>query len=113
MLGGGGGGARGEGSECFSHCFSPLVPHPIVFCFELGSAFARLYLLLHEQPGEKNTPKKPQARQVIFLPHYKPNIFGPSSGCVWISRAHGDKKNLRGRQTILRPRQLLLILEYG
>ena len=36
-------GARGEGSENNPHCSSP-----IVFCFDLGSAFARLKLLLCE-----------------------------------------------------------------
>ena len=64
--GGGGGGARGEGSDGFSHCFSPLVLHPIVFCFELGSAFARLYLLLIEQQKKKHTKKTRQLSRLFF-----------------------------------------------
>ena len=47
-------GARGEGSENNPHCSSP-----IVFCFDLGSAFARLKLLLCEL--QKKHSKKPPA----------------------------------------------------
>ena len=64
--GGGGGAERGKGSECFSQCFSPLVPHHMVFCFELGSAFARLYLLLIEQQKKKHTKNTRQLGRLSF-----------------------------------------------
>ena len=42
--------------EVRSTALSPR-PSCIVFCFNLSSAFAQLYLLLHK-PQKKNTPKK-------------------------------------------------------
>ena len=52
---------RGGGDEerrRFFSLSSPLAPSPIVFCFVLGSAFARLNLLLYEQQKKQHTKKK-------------------------------------------------------
>ena len=44
---------------------SSLAPSPIVFCFDLGSSFAQLYLLLLRTTKEKKThTKKPLARDI-------------------------------------------------
>ena len=37
---------------------SPLAPSPVVFCFDLGSAFARFHLLLYETQQKKHTKKE-------------------------------------------------------
>ena len=54
----GGGGGRGKIS-----LFSLLTPSPIDFWFDLGSAFARLHLLLYEP--QKKEQKRPPATQAM------------------------------------------------
>ena len=48
---------KGGEKEGFSHPFSPLASCYIVFWFDVGSAFAWLYLLLYEPQKKKDTKK--------------------------------------------------------
>ena len=98
---GGGGGGQGEKAVSvfllFFSLFFPSCPPPHRFLFRTRFSFRAPVSFTSWTTGRKRTPReKPQARQVIFLSDYKPNILGPSSGCLWISHAHRGKKNLRG-----------------
>lgn len=58
-------------------------PSPIVFPFELGSDFARLYLLLHEtQTKHTPTKKKRQLRGLIPRMVWAVLVRCPSEDCM-------------------------------